>query len=84
MDNRIEKSKQLLDMDFVFIIAIDETEQEVLGQNININFPGNKKACISVVHNPRGQQGKNISYLHEFAYFIYPGDNKKYISDIQR
>ena len=84
MDNRIEKSKQLLDKEFVFIIAIDETEQEVLGQNININFPGNKKACISVVHNPRGQQGKNISYLHEFAYFIYPGDNKKYISDIQR
>lgn len=84
MDNRIEKSKQLLDKEFVYIIAIDETEQEVLGQIINMNFPGTKKACISVVHNPRGQQGKNISFLHEFAYFIYPGDNKKYISDIQR
>ncbi|MCR5574925.1 MAG: site-specific DNA-methyltransferase, partial [Bacteroidaceae bacterium] len=38
----------------------------------------------SIVHNPRGQQGKNISYIHEFAYMIYPNDQNKYLADIKR
>ncbi|SHE90615.1 adenine-specific DNA-methyltransferase [Desulfofundulus australicus DSM 11792] len=84
MYDRIKISKLLLVDDFVYIIAIDETEQELLGQLINNIFPTNKKVCISIVHNPRGQQGKNISYTHEFAYFIYPSDEKKYIADISR
>lgn len=84
MYDRIKMSKLLLKDDFVYIIAIDETEQELLGQIINNIFPENKKVCISIVHNPRGQQGKNISYTHEFAYFIYPNDEKKYIADITR
>jgi adenine-specific DNA-methyltransferase len=82
MANRLSLGKQLLQDDFVHIIAIDEIEQEVLGQLINIKFPNDKKVCISIVHNPRGQQGKNISYTHDFAYFIYPSDEKKYIQDV--
>src|SRR5699024_5465431 len=65
-------------------VAIDEIEQEVLGRIITDLFPENKKVCIPIVHNPRGQQGKNVSYLHDFAYFIYQDDTKKYISDIKR
>ena len=82
--DRILKGSRLLIDDFCHIIAIDEVEQEVLGQVISKIFPNNKKVCIPIVHNPRGQQGKNVSYIHEFAYIIYPSDNKKYISDIKR
>jgi adenine-specific DNA-methyltransferase len=84
IDNRISLSKDLLKDDFVKIIAIDEIEQEVLGQLLTNNFPNNKKVCLSIVHNPRGQQGKNVSYNHEFAYIIYPNDAKKYLADIKR
>lgn len=85
MYNRISASKSLLNSDdFVNMVAIDEVEQEVLGQIISQSFPEKKKACISVMHNPRGQQGKNLSYVHEFCYFVYPGDDKKYIADVKR
>lgn len=36
--------------------------------------------CITIVHNPRGIQGTNFSYTHEYAYFIYP-KGKKIICD---
>lgn len=84
MYDRLVLGKKLLDNRFVFISAIDENEQEVFGQIISQVFPENKKVCISIMHNPRGQQGKNVSYTHEFAYFIYPNDSEKYIADVKR
>ena len=32
--------------------------------------------CVTVVHNPRGQQGKNFSYINEYAVFVFPKDIK--------
>lgn len=84
MFDRLQTATQLLNEKFVFITAIDEVEQEVLGQIISQVFPENQKVCVSIVHNPRGQQGKNVSYTHEFAYFIYPSDAEKYIADVKR
>jgi len=84
MFDRISLGKNLLNDSFVQIIAIDEVEQELLGQIISQIFPENRKVCLSIVHNPRGQQGKNISFTHEFAYLIYPNDVKKYIADVKR
>ena len=84
MENRISKSKQLLEDKGVFVCAIDENEQERLGLLLNNVFPGNEKTCVSIVHNPRGIQGENFSYCHEFAYFVYPGDSGKYIGGKQR
>lgn len=84
MKNRLSLGKKLLQNYFVHFIAIDEVEQEVLGQVIDLEFPDNKKICLSIVHNPRGQQGKNVSYTHEFAYLIYPSDTTKYIKDVKR
>lgn len=72
IENRILISKIILSPVGVKIIAIDEVEQEVLGQLINIYFPGWEKSCIIIVNNPSGQQGDNFSFTHEFAYFIYP------------
>ncbi|MCX5810814.1 MAG: DNA methyltransferase [Proteobacteria bacterium] len=72
MENRIYLAKDFLRTDGVQVIAVDETEQEVLGRIVTQNFPQYEKTCISIVHNPSGQQGDNFSYTHEFAYFIYP------------
>lgn len=84
MYDRLIYGKQTLTNDFVQIIAIDEVEQEVLGQITSQVFSNNNKVCVSVVHNPRGQQGKNVSYTHDFAYFVYPSDAKKYIAEVKR
>ncbi|HAT2040435.1 TPA: site-specific DNA-methyltransferase [Legionella pneumophila] len=77
MQNRIGASKDLLNSDnYVYVIAIDEVEQEVLGRLIDEEFIDNNKNCITVIHNATGQQGNNFSYVHEFAYFIYPEKGK--------
>jgi adenine-specific DNA-methyltransferase len=54
------------------VIAIDEVEQVRLGSLLSMVFPEREKTCVTVVHNPTGQQGSNFSYTHEFAYFLYP------------
>ena len=85
MNDRLILGKRLLiPNNFVQFIAIDEIEQELLGQNISNVFSEYKKICISIVHNPRGQQGKNISYIHEFAFAIYPNDSQKFLADVKR
>jgi len=84
MHDRLKLANHFMRDDCVHIVAIDEVEQELLGGLLTKVFPGYCKACIPAVHNPRGQQGKNISYVHEFAYFIYPSDDAKYIADTQR
>ena len=71
MDTRLRSSKKLLAEDSVYIVAIDEVEQEVLGQLLTLNFPEKQKNCIVVNHNPSGQQGDNFSYTHEYAYFLH-------------
>ena len=35
-------------------------------------FPNHETHCITIVHNPRGVQGTNFSYTHEYAYFVIP------------
>lgn len=84
MYDRLKIGKALNSDDFVYTIAIDEVEQENLGYILSDIYPDNKKVCLSIVHNPRGQQGKNISYIHEFAFMIYPNDQNKYLADIKR
>lgn len=76
MENRLTVSKPLLAVEFVNVTAIDEIEQEVLGQLLSIVFNGCEKSCISIVHNATGQQGLNFSYVHEFAYFVFPRSGK--------
>lgn len=72
MENRIGIGKELLEDDGVFICAVDENEQERLGLLLNYIFPGYDRTCVSIIHNPRGIQGENFSYCHEYAYFVYP------------
>lgn len=72
IENRLDLCKTILSKDFVHVIAIDEVEQEVLGQLLSLSFEDCTKNCITVVHNATGQQGNNFSYTHEYAYFVFP------------
>lgn len=72
IENRLALSKTLLKKDFVNVTAIDEIENFNLGKLIEGIFTDCENSCISIVHNPTGQQGSNFSYTHEFAHFSYP------------
>ena len=84
MSNRMELGKTLLARESSQAVAIDEVEQELLGQLLSLTFTDWTKVALPIVHNPRGQQGKNISYVHEYFYLMYPTDSEKYISDVKR
>lgn len=73
MKNRIEVAKELLTDDGVLICAIDENELAYLGVLIDEVFGGEREShYITIIHNPRGIQGTNFSYTHEYAIFVIP------------
>jgi adenine-specific DNA-methyltransferase len=86
MYQRLKVAKFLLADDGVFVCAIDENEfssvslmlREIFGES---NY---EHSYVSVVHNPRGQQGINFSYVNEYLIFVYPSDGKKYIADFPK
>jgi len=71
MSNRLQIVKNLLKADGVLICAIDENEFYRLGALLEDIFKGREIHCITIVHNPRGVQGDNFSYTHEYAYFVF-------------
>lgn len=83
---RLKVAHDLLSNEGVLICAIDENElatlsimlKEIFGE-MNYEF-----SYVSVVHNPRGQQGTNFSYVNEYAIFVYPNDGKKYLGDFKK
>jgi adenine-specific DNA-methyltransferase len=72
MYRRLNIAKRLLTDDGALICAIDHNEQENLGILLRETFPSKEITCVTIVHNPRGIQGDNFSYTHEYAYFVYP------------
>ncbi|MDE3088501.1 MAG: site-specific DNA-methyltransferase [Chloroflexota bacterium] len=76
MKNRLEVAKELLRKDGVLIVAIDENEQAYLGVLLHELFSEYEIHCITIVHNPRGVQGANFSYTHEYAFFVIPQGKK--------
>ncbi|NLM00213.1 MAG: site-specific DNA-methyltransferase [Treponema sp.] len=80
MKNRLEIAKKLLREDGVLIVAIDENEQPHLGVMLKELFKDYEIHCITIVHNPRGIQGTNFSYTHEYAFFVVP-EGKKLIGN---
>lgn len=76
MKNRLEVAKLLLKRDGSMIIAIDENEFFFLGAMVHEIFPNHDVHFISIVHNPRGVQGRNFSYINEYALFVIPKDQK--------
>jgi len=76
MKNRLEVAKELLTKDGVLIVAIDDNELFYLGVMLNELFSEYEVHCITIVHNPRGVQGTNFSYVHEYAFFVIPQGKK--------
>ncbi len=72
MSERMKIAATLLKDDGVFICAIDENE---LGTTLLLieEIFGDAYAAdpIAVIHNPRGVQGDNFSYVNEYAIFVY-------------
>lgn len=71
MSKRLWLAKNLLKEDGVLICAIDENEVNHLGVLLEEIFKDYEIHCVSIIHNPRGVQGKNFSYTNEFAYFVF-------------
>jgi len=72
MNNRLKLAKRLLSKKGVLICTIDDNENATLGLLLQELFPDREMVGVVIVHNPAGVQGKNFSYVHEFAYFVYP------------
>lgn len=84
--SRLKIAKNLLSSDGVIICAIDENEfgnLSILMKEI-FGVGGYCHDYVSVVHNPRGQQGTNFSYVNEYLIFIYPKGVKKYLADFKK
>lgn len=73
MQPRLKIAKKLLTPKGVLICAIDENESATLRLLLDEIFGSNYEYdCVTIIHNPRGIQGKNFSYTNEFAYFVIP------------
>jgi len=71
MWKRLKLAKNLLKENGVLVCAIDENEFHHLGVLLEELFQGREIHCVTIVHNPRGVQGGNFSYTHEYAYFVF-------------
>lgn len=78
MYQRLRVAKNVLAKDGVLVCAIDENEFGALSVLLKEVFSGAawEHAYVSVIHNPRGQQGANFSYINEYLIFVYPSGVK--------
>lgn len=75
-------ARNLLKDDGVLVVTIDENELHNVVTVCEEIFPKGVFSIdiIAIVHNPRGVQGKNFSYTHEYAVIVYK-HNTKVIAD---
>lgn len=78
MYSRLIAARELLRDDGVLICTIDENEVGNLLSLLKDVFSEGSydHVCVTIVHNPRGVQGKNFSYTHEYAIFVYRSGRK--------
>lgn len=78
MYKRLRVAKTMLRQDGVLVCAIDENEFGTLSVLLKEIFSGSswQHDYVTVVHNPRGQQGNNFSYINEYLIFVFPSDIK--------
>ena len=86
MYSRLMLARNLLAKDGVLVCAIDENEFSALSIIMKEIFGESswEHAYVSIVHNPRGQQGINFSYVNEYLIFVYPADGKKYLANFPK
>lgn len=71
--SRLKIARNLLSEDGILVCAIDENEVNTVGLLLDEIF-NVENHCITIVHNPRGIQGTNFSYTHEYAYFVFKSE----------
>lgn len=71
MSKRLWLAKTLLKDDGFLICAIDDNEVNHLGVLLEEIFKDYEIHCATIVHNPRGVQGTNFSYTHEYSFFVF-------------
>ena len=77
MRSRLTLAKQLLNpINGFLIVAIDDNELNTTGLLLQEIFPTYRQFCVTVVHNPNGNQGKNFGIANEFAYFLLPSGDQ--------
>lgn len=82
MQKRLKIAKKLLNPENgILVCAIDDNELNTLGMLIQEIFEGYQHFCITIIHNPNGNQGKNFGITNEFAYFVLP--NKKQLMSLE-
>ena len=73
MERRLELAKELLRPEVgVLIVTIDENEGSRISLLLEQTFEGYAVSPVHIVHNPRGVQGDNFSFVHETALFVVP------------
>jgi adenine-specific DNA-methyltransferase len=72
MKKRLELAKRLLRPDGVLIVTIDENEVHNLGLLLASLLPGYDQQVATIVINPGGTFGANLSSVHEYAIFCIP------------
>lgn len=80
MHHRLTIAKRLLKEDGSLICAIDKNEHSHLDILLEEIFNNFERHTITIVHNPKGVQGKNFSYTHEYAIFVIPKNKKTIIN----
>lgn len=74
---RLKVAKDLLKDEGILVCAIDENEVDSLSLVLKDIFGSSYSyTLVTVIHNPRGQQGSNFSHTNEYAIFVYPKNQK--------
>jgi adenine-specific DNA-methyltransferase len=77
MERRLNVAKILLKPENGVIVAtIDKNEVANLTILLEQVFPEYDVTAVHIVHNPRGVQGDNFSFVHETALFVVPRKKK--------
>jgi adenine-specific DNA-methyltransferase len=76
MEKRLQLAADLLSEDGVLIVTIDHNEQHRLNMLIEDVLPSHEVTTVVIQHNPRGIQGDNFAWTHEYALFVTPSGRK--------
>ena len=82
LQDRLLLSQNLLAPNFVYTVAIDDTELANLSMLLKERFNEHRISPITVVHNPKGSPTKDFNRTHEYAIFITEETNKNAIARI--
>ena len=79
MSKRLVLAKRLLKEGGSLVCAIDKNEQSHLTVLLEEIFSNFDRHVVTVLHNPKGVQGDNFSYTHEYATFVIPKSKRSIV-----